>query len=110
GTAGIKSKAMNTSAPDWQQKCTATGLDPEDVRKVSTRYDMYKEYTDKSTAETLPLARWYKWYRIEKLSEGHAMAAPPVDGCSVTTSDGGDGPVVSEQEFLEILLQYRSDD
>jgi len=92
---------------NWQERCTEIGLDHEEVRKVSQRFDMYKEYTDKSSAETLPLDRWYKWYRVEKLSEGHGTATPPVSGCSITFNQTDRGPVVSEQDFLNLLRDYR---
>ena len=75
---------------------------------MASRYDMYREYTDNQGGNTLDLPRWYKWYRVEKLSEGHAMAAPPVQGCSVETGTEAQGPVVGEAEFLDILEQFRA--
>jgi hypothetical protein len=93
---------------DWQTRCTEIGLDTEEVRKVSHRYDMYKDYTDNSSSETLPLDRWYKWYRVEKISEGHGMATPPAEGCSVTFNQSDRGPVISEQDFLNLLQDYRN--
>jgi len=92
---------------DWRARCRTLGLDPQDVKAVSRRYDMYKSYTDAQGGETLPLPRWYKWYRVEKLSEGHAMLTPPEDGCSVGPDAESDGTVISEQEFLQLLLGYR---
>ena len=74
---------------------------------MSSRYDMYSEYTDGQGAESLDLPRWYKWYRVEKLSEGHAMATPPVQGCSIEAGTEAPGPVVSEAEFLAILELFR---
>jgi hypothetical protein len=69
--------------PQWRQRCAELGLDPQEVKSVSGRYDMYQRYTDERGGETLSLERWYSWYRVEKLSEGHAMRTPPVQGCSV---------------------------
>ena len=83
------------------------GLDPLEVRKVSSRYDMYKNYTDEKTGKSLPLERWYKWYRIEKLSEGHATRNPPADGCSVGADTTTPEPVISETDFLQLLRMYR---
>ena len=95
--------------PDWRQQCQLLGLDPLEVKKVSSRYDMYKNYTEKQTGEFLALERWYKWYRIEKLSEGHASRTPPADGCSVgPDSDGDAEPVISEAAFLTLLKLFRN--
>ena len=100
---------MPDEANAWRLKCTDIGLDPQEVRAVSSRYDMYKRYTDDMGGNTLPLERWYKWYRVEKLSEGHAMLSPPEQGCSIDIEAGQDtGPVVSESAFLEILQLYRA--
>jgi hypothetical protein len=98
---------MNDMTPSWRQRCTTLGLDPQEVKSVSSRYDMYKNYTDENGGNTLPLARWYKWYRVEKLSEGHAMLAPPVAGCSVGPETEAQGPVISEPDFLALLHLYR---
>jgi hypothetical protein len=98
---------MNNKSPAWRQRCIEFGLDPQELKSVSSRYDMYKTYTDANGGNTLPLPRWYKWYRVEKLSEGHAMLAPPVDGCSIGPDTAPDGPVISEPDFLELLQSYR---
>ena len=96
------------SADNWRQRCRSHGLDPQEIKAVSTRYDMYREYTDGQGAESLDLQRWYKWYRVEKLSEGHAMTTPPVQGCSIEPGTETSGPVVSEAEFLAILELFRA--
>ena len=71
---------------------------------------MYKQYTDaQDGAETLDLPRWYKWYRVEKLSEGHAMIAPPAQDCSIEPGASTQGPIISEQDFLQLLMLYRED-
>jgi len=98
---------MNGKIPTWRQRCAELGLDTQEVKSVSGRYDMYQRYTDAQGGNTLPLPRWYKWYRVEKLSEGHAMLAPPVAGCSVGPETGPQGPVVSEADFLALLQLYR---
>jgi hypothetical protein len=100
---------MNTAEiPSWRQHCRELGLDPQELKSVSSRYDMYKSFTDDQGGETLSLARWYKWYRVEKLSEGHAMLAPPVQGCSVGPEIESTGPVISEPDFLQLLELYRA--
>ena len=99
---------MNTKTERWRNECTELGLDPQQVKSVSSRYDMYARYTNSQGSEVLPLDRWYKWYRIEKLSEGHAMLAPPVAGCSVGPDTAASGPVVSETDFLRLLELYRT--
>lgn len=74
---------------------------------MSQRFDMYQRYHDEHGSETLSLDRWYSWYRVEKMSEGHALLAPPEPGCSVGPDVATDGPVVSEADFLALLQLYR---
>ena len=93
---------------DWRARCRALGLDPQEVKAVSGRYDMYRRYNDARGGDTLELARWYKWYRVEKLSEGHAALTPPDPECSVGPETAASGPVVSEEEFLALLRLYRN--
>jgi hypothetical protein len=104
----MKSRETDASPTPWRNLCRELGLDPQEVKSVSSRYDMYKTFTDAQGGETLNLPRWYKWYRVEKLSEGHAMLAPPVQGCSVGPEIETDGPIVSEPDFLQLLEIYRS--
>lgn len=103
---------MNTSEPvQWRQRCKELGLDPQEVKSVASRYAMYKTYNDGHGSNTLDLPRWYKWYRVEKLSEGHAMLAPPEQGCSIgpdTESPDNQRPVISEPAFLQLLEAYRA--
>jgi len=98
---------VNDINETWQELCTKLGLDPQEVKTVSKRYDMYRSYTDQQGGNTLALPRWYKWYRIEKISEGHGMIAPPAQGCSVDANTESSGTVVSEQNFLQLLQLYR---
>ena len=102
---------MNTTTDNWRERCSELGLDPYEVKSVSQRFDMYQEYYEENGRNALPLARWYKWYRVEKLSEGHATLQPPAQGCSIDaeSSDPSQAPaVVSETEFLELLQAFRS--
>jgi hypothetical protein len=96
---------------DWETRCTSLGLGADEVRIVSSRYDMYKTYTDAQPgSKSLPLAHWYKWYRVEKLNEGHGMIQPPPSDCSVSADGQANGPpVIGEADFLEILSLYRKD-
>ena len=99
---------MNANTERWRTRCAELGLEAQEVKSVSGRYDMYERYTQSQGGTVLPLDRWYKWYRVEKLSEGHAMQTPPVAGCSVGPDTLATGPVVSEADFLELLSLYRS--
>ena len=92
---------------EWISLCTRYGLEPDEVRIVSGRYDMYKDYTDSSTSATLPLERWYMWYRIEKLAEGHAAIGGSVAGCSIEPEAAAREQVLGETEFLQVLELYR---
>jgi len=100
---------MNETTQDWRAQCAALGLDPQDVKNVSGRYDMHVQYNSEHGASVLPLQRWYKWYRVEKLSEGHAMLQPPPSGCSIgpDSNQAEAAQIVGEQEFLQLLELYR---
>ena len=100
---------MNDNTLAWRQRCVELGLDPQEVKSVSSRYDMYKKFTDENGGNALPVPRWYKWYRVEKLSEGHAMLSPPVAGCSVGPETESQGQVISGPDFLALLQLYRSE-
>lgn len=91
----------------WQALCADAGLEEDEVRRVSQRYDQYRCYTEDKGGDPLELPRWYHWYRVEKLSDGHAMATPPAEGCSVDAGVGNGGPVISEADFLSLLVKYR---
>jgi len=95
------------STSSWRARAHELGLDPQEVKNVSSRYDMYRSYHQERGSDTLPLDRWYRWYRVEKLSDGHAMLAPPEPGCSVGSEVVTDGPIVTEEAFYQLLLQYR---
>jgi hypothetical protein len=96
----------------WRLQCREIGLDPIEVKKVLSRYEMYKTYTDEHGDSTLDLPRWYKWYRVEKLSEGHAMLIPPEQGCSIG-ADTKEPPnqdtqqIIGEADFLCLLEACR---
>ncbi len=92
---------------EWISLCTGYGLEPDEIKIVSGRYDMYKDYTDSGTSATLPLERWYKWYRIEKLDEGHAALGGSVAGCSIEPEAAGREQVLGETEFLQVHELYR---
>lgn len=100
---------MNTPPPqNWRDRCAELGLDPVEVRKVSDRYDMYQKFTASQGSAVLALDRWYHWYRLEKLADGHAQRVPPAAGCSIDADSGTASPVISEAEFLMLLEACRS--
>jgi hypothetical protein len=99
---------QTNSNNDWRASCDNLGLDHQQLKAVSQRYDMYSSFTDEQGGDKLPLKRWYKWYRVEKLSEGHAMQTPPDQACSVGPDVHQSGSVVSEQDFLQLLQSYRT--
>ena len=51
------------SPPNWRARCRELGLDPQEVKAVSSRFDMYDKYTREQGQDPLPLDRWYKWLR-----------------------------------------------
>jgi hypothetical protein len=98
---------MNKHGETWRIRCAELGLNPQEVKSVAGRYDMYVRFTESQGGAALPLARWYKWYRVEKLSEGHAMLTPPATGCSIGPTATPPDTVISESDFLQLLELYR---
>lgn len=99
----------NAIDSSWRSRCTEIGLDPFEVRKVSDRYDMYCRFTAGQNSPVLGLSRWYRWYRLEKLADGHAQLTPPAEGCSVQADTAPVAPLVSEQTFLDLLQCCRGE-
>ena len=75
-----------TNSQDWQALCREQDISTDEVRLVYERYEAYRRFTDAGLGEAIPLERWFRFYHLEKTSEG-VQAGAPVDGCS---ADGDD--------------------
>ena len=91
---------------DWMTQCREWGIDPEEVRIVSQRYELYAQYWQEKGRQGLPLERWFNWYRTEKASEA---GDPTASGCSVDPESVNASTLNHPERFLEILKRHRQD-
>ena len=89
----------------WLELCRSTGIDPREVRLIHDRYDAYRGFTEKKTGMAISLEQWFRFYYLEKNSEG-LQAGAPVDGCSADGDAVNDACLRRPTEFLEALLVY----
>ena len=90
---------------DWQNLCHKTGIDPEEVRLVFTRYDAYRKYTNAQRSPAIALEQWFRFYHMEKASEGDE-AQPAPSGCSVDSDAVNNACIERPAEFLQVLQAY----
>ncbi len=89
----------------WREHCLSTGIDPQDVRLIHARYDAYRDFTEKNSGSAIPLEQWFRFYHLEKNSEG-LQAGAPADGCSADGDAVNNACLLRPVEFLEALIAY----
>jgi hypothetical protein len=90
---------------DWMQMCGEEGISPDEVRLVFDRYDAYRRYSDGGDTSSIALEQWFRFYHMEKASEGdHAGPAPT--GCSVDSDAVNNACIKRPGPFLVILKAY----
>jgi len=100
---------MNQEAEQiWLKMCRESSIDPEEVRLVFARYDAYRKYTDASRGATIAIDQWFKFYHMEKASEGD-QAQPAPSGCSVDSDAVNNACIKRPAEFFEVLHAYAGD-
>lgn len=96
-----------TAAPEppWVELCRAEGLDPAEVRLVLGRYRAYRDYYRQGgRGEPLPLAVWFRWYRLENATEAGDQAPAPV-GCSIDDDARNRGLMNRPEALLRVLTR-----
>lgn len=96
---------MDGSGEIWRELCRESGIDPDEVRLVFTRYDAYRKYANSRQAQAITLEQWFRFYRMEKASEGDE-AQPAPSGCSVDSDAVNNACIKRPAEFLEVLQAY----
>lgn len=91
--------------PDWRELARQHRIDPEEVRLVFGRFDAHRQFAGGGRAEPLALAQWFRFYRLEKASEGQ-QAGPAPAGCSVDSDAVNDACIHRPGEFLQVLSAY----
>ena len=89
----------------WRDLCGESGIDPEEVRLVFTRYDAYRKYTNTQHNRAIALEQWFRFYHMEKASEGDE-AQPAPSGCSVDSDAVNNACIKRPTEFLKVLQAY----
>ena len=89
----------------WLELCRQSSIDPEEVRLVFARYDAYRTYTNASRGAVITVDQWFKFYRMEKASEGE-QAQPAPSGCSVDSDAVNNACIKRPAEFLQVLQAY----
>ena len=92
-------------ATDWKNLARTHRIDPEEVELVFARFDAQRQFLARGQGEAIPLARWFRFYRMEKASEGQ-QAAPAPSACSVDSDAVNNACIERPVEFLEVLEAY----
>jgi hypothetical protein len=90
---------------DWLELCRQSNIDPEEVRLVFARYEAYRKYTNASRSATITIDQWFRFYHMEKASEGD-QAQPAPSGCSVDSDAVNNACIKRPAEFLQVLRSY----
>jgi len=94
--------AAPQQAADWRARARAAGIDPAEVQMVSGRYRAYRDYMA-PRGGGLPLAAWFRYYRLEKQTENPDQTGGVVSGCSATGEATEQTVLTKPTEFLALL-------
>ena len=94
---------------NWLELCRHEAIDPEEVRLVFARYEAYRQFTEKSQASSIPLDQWFRFYHMEKASEGE-QTGPAPSGCSVDSDAVNNACISRPGPFLVVLTAYRAEE
>ena len=92
-------------ANEWLEICSAQRIDPEEVRLVFARFDAYRRFTGVGADGPDALAQWFRFYHMEKASEGE-QAGPAPSGCSVDSDAVNNACIKRPAEFLVALKAF----
>ncbi len=93
----------------WLALCREQRIDPDEVRIVFSRYDAYRRYADNGRDSSIDLDQWFKFYRMEKASEGE-QAGPPPSGCSIDSDAVNNACIKRPGPFLMVLKAFLTAD
>ncbi|RMF97972.1 MAG: hypothetical protein D6727_04265 [Gammaproteobacteria bacterium] len=94
-----------SAASGWRDLARHRGIDPDEVRLVYTRYAAQHRHAQAGQREPLPLDRWFRFYVLEKSSEGR-QAGPAPGACSIGSDAVNDACIERPRAFLEVLAAY----
>ncbi len=99
---------MQGDTHEWQRMCRDAGIDPNEVRLVHQRYEAYRRFTEKASGEAISLDRWFRFYHLEKTSEGIQAGTPVSAGGSADGDAVNNACLKKPAAFLRVLLAYGS--
>lgn len=89
----------------WRELCRREGIAETEVRLVHERYAAYRRFAAGGSGDPIPLDRWFRFYHLEKTSEGVQAGGPPPGGAA--DGDGiNDACLQRPAAFLRVLLAY----
>ncbi len=89
----------------WLDMCRDAGIDPREVRLIYDRYDAYRGFTERNTGSSLAVGQWFRFYHLEKNSEG-LQAGAPASGCSADGDAVNNACLSQPGSFLAVLEAY----
>ena len=89
----------------WETQARERRIDPQEVRLVYDRYAARLRYAEQHQIEPISLAQWFRFYHMEKTTEGQQAGDVP-GGCSADGDAVNDACIRRPREFLELLQAY----
>lgn len=94
-----------TEYSDWEALARSHRIDPAEVRLVYERYAAHLRFATAGAADPIALRRWFRFYHMEKSSEGE-QTGPAPSACSVDSDAVNNACIRRPREFLEVLQAY----
>ncbi len=88
----------------WARLAQQFSIDPDEVRLVHERYAAQRKFAV-AKGGSLPIAQWFRFYHLEKTSEGQ-QTGPAPSGCSVDSGAVNNACIQRPAEFLQVLQAY----
>ncbi len=99
-------RRMSSERPlPWQHLAEQLNIDPDEVRLVHERYAAQCQFAAERGGGSLPITQWFRFYHLEKASEGQQTGAAPT-GCSVDSGAVNNACIRRPGEFLQVLQAY----
>ena len=92
----------HSKAKDWRELALRHQIDPEEVRMAFDRFDAQRQFRAKTGHEPIGLSQWFRFYRLEKVTEGR-QAGPTPGGCSIDSAAVIDACIERPAKFLQVL-------
>ncbi|MAF84455.1 MAG: hypothetical protein CL797_10185 [Chromatiales bacterium] len=105
GTDRLSSAPIKERPDQWLELCRTSGINPQEVQLIYGRYDAYRAFTEQKTGSSLPLAKWFHFYQLEKSSEGLQVNIP-AESCLADGDAVNNACLRHPAAFLKALKAY----